>query len=148
MVALRDRLHIEFPLEFAIQCEFADMNIGVEHRSLRRAGGFEAEVGASFDQETTAVELMQLGEIEITSVDIEVEDTGCGVEGSISGDDGIIVKKMGVLERKFAVGEVQGGIELLHGLAVNGGVGEMDPTLAVRVGPGACCLEKEIGGAG
>src|ERR1039458_549382 len=55
---------------------------------------------------------------------------------------------MQVIEGDFAVGDVESGIELLNGLPVSGGVGEMDLSLAVKVGEGAGGLYEKIGFAG
>ena len=58
------------------------------------------------------------------------------------------MEEMNVIERKFAVGEVKSGIELLNGLAVSGGIVEMDLSIAVRVGLSTRGLQEKIGRSG
>ena len=91
------------------------------------------------------LDLADAGEIEIISGYIEEEGAGSWVIGGAAGDDGIIVEEMDVIEREFAVGEVESGIELLNGLAVSGGVVEMDASFAVRIGLSARGLQEKIG---
>ena len=55
---------------------------------------------------------------------------------------------MDVVESDFALGDMEGGIELLNGLTVGGSIGEMDLSLAVRIGEGAGGLHEKIGLAG
>src|SRR5271167_1872584 len=55
---------------------------------------------------------------------------------------------MQVVESDFAVGDVERGIKLLHGLTVGGTIGEMNLSLAVRIGESTACLNEEISLAG
>src|SRR5579863_5850475 len=52
---------------------------------------------------------------------------------------------MDVIESDFTSGNLKVGIELLNGLAVGGGVGQMDLSLGVGTGHGAGCQHKKIG---
>ena len=89
-----------------------------------------------------------VGEIEIVSGQVETKGAGRGIVSGAAGDDGIVVEEMDVIECKFAVGEMEAGIELLNGLTVGGGVGEMDLSFAVRIGEAAGGLDGKIGVAG
>jgi hypothetical protein len=141
-------LQVEFAFEFAIERELAEVDVGVEDRRLSSARGFKFEVGAAFEGEPAGMELLDPPEIEVISVDIETEDAGSGVEGSVSSDDGVVVEQMHVVEGKFAVGEMEYGVESLDGFAVSGDVVEMELSIAVRIGLSASRFEKEISGAG
>ena len=115
---------------------------------VRCTGGFEFEVGATFDGEAIGTDLADASEIEIISGYVEEEGAGSWVVGGAASDDGIVVEEMNVIERKFAVGEVKSGIELLNGLAVSGGIVEMDLSIAVRVGRSTRGLQEKIGRSG
>ena len=147
-VSLRAGLQIEIAGKFVIEGEIADVDIGIDHWRFGCAGGFEVEIGAAFERETIGRNLADASEIEIISGDVELEGAGGGIVGGASGEDGIVVEEMNVIEGKFAAGEVEVGIELLNGLAVGGGVVEMDLAVAVRIGFGAGGLHDKIGRAG
>lgn len=148
LVAPRHGLQVELAFEFAIERELAEVDVGVEDRRLGSARGFEFEIGAAFEGDPAGMELADPPEIEIISVNIEMEDAGSGVEGSVSSDDGVVVEQMHVVESQFAVSEMEYGIESLDGFAVSGDIVEVESSTAVRVGLSASGFEKEIGGAG
>src|ERR1700693_3744824 len=52
---------------------------------------------------------------------------------------------MDVIESNFSPRDVERGIESLNGFTVGGGIGEMDLSVAMRIGKGAGGLDEEIG---
>ncbi len=112
--------------------------------ALESARAFENKVGAAFDRDTIRMDLADVGEVEIVPCEVEAKAARGRIIGSASGDDGIVVEEMDVIENQFALGDVEGGIELLNGLTVSGGVGEMDLSLAVRIGESAGGLHEKI----
>src|ERR1700730_11578673 len=56
--------------------------------------------------------------------------------------------EMQVIESDFALGEVKVGIELLNGLPVGKGAGDVDLPIGMRIGDGAAGLYGKIGFAG
>jgi len=68
-----------------IEREVADVNQGINDGRIRRAGGFEGEIGAAFDGEAIGMDLADAGEIEIISRNVETEGSGDGIVGSAAG---------------------------------------------------------------
>ncbi|MGO9165788.1 MAG: hypothetical protein ACLP56_02840 [Candidatus Sulfotelmatobacter sp.] len=148
LAALGDGLQVEVAGKFVIEGEIAEVDVRVDSGRVRCAGSFEEEVGAPFDGEAVGIELANAGEIEIISRYVEAEGAGGGVVGGASGDDGIVMKEMDVIESEFAVGEVEGGVELPNSLTVDGAVVEVDPSVGAGIGLGACGLQEEVGSTG
>ena len=124
------------------------MDVRIDGGRVGSTRAFENEVGAPFDRETIRMDLSDVGEIEIVASEVEAKGAGGRIIGGASGDDGIVVKEMDVVESEFAPGDMEVGIELLNGLTVGRGMGEMDLSLAMRIGEGACGLHENIGLAG
>ena len=89
--------------------------------------------------------LLDTGQVEVVAGDVDVEGSGRRIVSRASSDDGIVVDEMQLVENDFAVGDMEGGIELLNGLTVGGSVAEMNLSLAVRIGEGAGGLNRNIG---
>ena len=92
--------------------------------------------------------LAEAREIKIVSGQVELEGAGRRIVGSASGDGGVIVNEMNVSECDFAMNQLEGGIELLNGLTVDGAVDEMDLSLAMGIEWRTRGAQRKIGLAG
>jgi len=125
-----------------------DVQIGGESRSVGSAVSFEGEIRAPFDSDAMRIELVDVGEIDIISREIQMEGVGGGVVGCASRGDGIVMEEMQVVEGDFAVADVKVGIELLNRFAVKRTAIEVDLAFALGIGKSSRSLDEKIGFAG
>src|ERR1022692_2060638 len=93
-------------------------------------------------------------ESEVPDVDVRIDDRRVGSAGAFKNKIGASrngettgINRLDVREVEIIASKanVEAGIELLNGFTVRGGIGEMDTSLAMRIGDGASSLHEKIG---
>src|SRR5271165_1298696 len=146
--ALGHTVQVEVTRQFVIEREVPDVDVRVDDGYVGSAGSFEHEIGSAFNRDAIGVDSPDAREVKVVTCKVKLEGAGGRIVRSTSDDDRIVVEEVQIVERDFAVGDVESGIELLDGLTVSGSVFEMDLPLAVRFGESARSLEDKIGLAG